>query len=278
MKSLTLLTTYLAIFSFSFAQNYTTAQKGDMYMLWGWNRSAYTASDIRFYGNDYDFTLSNVVANDRQSPFDWATYFRPDNISLPQTNFRIGYFLNEKYNISAGVDHMKYVMEQDQYATIDGYINKDDSPYNGVYEGDGIQLTDDFLIFEHTDGLNYLNVEISRLDPLASFSIKQHQFGINLTEGIGAGALMPKTNATLLGGTRNDEFHLAGWGASAKLGLNVRMFKYVYLQSEAKLGYINMQDIYTTPDPSDIAQQDFWFIQGNIMVGVIIPTKKKTKL
>lgn len=278
MKSLTLLTTYLAIFSLSFAQNYTTAQKGDMYLFWGWNRSAYTASDIRFYGNDYDFTLSNVVANDRQTPFDWATYFRPDNISLPQTNFRIGYFISEKYNISAGVDHMKYVMEQDQYATIDGHINKDDSPYNGVYEGDGIQLTEDFLIFEHTDGLNYLNVEISRLDPLVSFNIKQHQFGINLTEGIGAGALMPKTNATLLGGTRNDEFHLAGWGASAKLGFNLRMFKYVYLQSEAKLGYISMQDIYTTPDPSDIAQQDFWFLQGNVMIGVIIPTKKKTKL
>jgi hypothetical protein len=27
-----------------------------------------------------------------------------------QTNFRIGYFINDHYSIALGVDHMKYVM------------------------------------------------------------------------------------------------------------------------------------------------------------------------
>jgi hypothetical protein len=44
---------------------------------------------------------------------------------------------------------------------------------------------------------------------------------INITEGIGAGFLYPKTNTTLLGKARYDEFHVSGFGLSAKGGLNV---------------------------------------------------------
>ena len=48
----------------------SVSRKGSFYFYWGWNRDAYTKSDISFSGNDYNFTLDNVVAKDRQSPFD----------------------------------------------------------------------------------------------------------------------------------------------------------------------------------------------------------------
>lgn len=32
-------------------------------------------------------------------------------MTIPQYNLRFGYYLNEKYQITLGVDHMKYVMK-----------------------------------------------------------------------------------------------------------------------------------------------------------------------
>ena len=103
-------------------------RKGSFYFYWGWNKSAYTKSDITFTGNDYNFTLYDVVADDRQSPLSANIYLNPANITIPQYNMRIGYFFNDKYNISFGVDHMKYVMRSNQdpnlaqWATISGTI------------------------------------------------------------------------------------------------------------------------------------------------------------
>ena len=80
----------------------------------------YSNSDISFKGNNYDFTLFDVEAMDRQSKFDLGLYLNPGTITIPQYNLRIGYYLNDKYDISIGVDHMKYVMRAWQASTIDG--------------------------------------------------------------------------------------------------------------------------------------------------------------
>lgn len=98
--------------------------KGKFYVYWGWNRGTYSNSDIRFKGDNYDFTLSNVTANDRPTEFGFNPYFRIDRITIPQTNYRIGYFFKENYTISIGVDHMKYVMNNDQNVKINGTDRK----------------------------------------------------------------------------------------------------------------------------------------------------------
>ena len=92
---------------------------------------------------------------------------------------------------------------------------------------------------------------------------------INLTEGLGAGVLLPKTNTRLLGKERYDEFHLAGYGLSAKVGLNFTFFKHFFIQTELKGGYIDMNDIRTTKYTSDSASQHFWFLQRIISFGGI---------
>ena len=40
--------------------------KGKFFAHWGWNRASYSDSDIRFTGENYDFVLSDVKAQDRQ--------------------------------------------------------------------------------------------------------------------------------------------------------------------------------------------------------------------
>jgi len=241
--------------------------KGKFYVYWGWNRGTYSNSDIRFKGDNYDFTLSDVTARDKPTKFGLNPYFRLDRITIPQTNYRIGYFFKENYTVSIGVDHMKYVMNADQNVMINGTINTGSS-YDKIYTNENIQLVEDFLTFEHTDGLNYINVEVKRFDDFSHLiGLNSKNLQINLTEGLGAGILFPKTNTRLLGQERHDDFHLSGWGVSASVGLNITFLKHFFIQSDVKVGYINMSDIRTTKSASDSASQSFSFLENTLVFG-----------
>ncbi|HEU4792003.1 MAG TPA: hypothetical protein VFS71_20125 [Flavobacterium sp.] len=250
-------------------EKYTAHNKGKFFFFWGGNRENYSKSDITFKGADYNFALQNVEAHDK--PKGWhIDYVNPANMTIPQTNLKLGYFITDHYNISIGVDHMKYVMYQDKAVNYRGYYPNAGS-YGETLPNDQVLLTEDFLTFEHTDGLNYINSEFSRVDDISKiFRIgNTDKFQINLTEGVGAGFLYPKTNAKVLGKERHDDFHISGYGLSAKAGLNFTFFKYFFVQTELKGGYINMQDIRTTQSSSDKASQEFFFLERVIAVGGI---------
>lgn len=250
-------------------ERYTSHNKGKFFVFWGGNRGYYTNSDITFSGENYKFTLRDVQAVDR--PKGWhIDYINPVRLTIPQTNARIGYFINDHYAISAGVDHMKYVMKQNQVVPMSGYIAKG-TPHDGTYNQTQKLLTEDFLTFEHTDGLNYVTLEFSRVDDISKwFGIRNTDvFQVNLTEGIGIGALFPKTNTKLLNQERYDEFHWSGYGSSIKGGLHLVFFKHLMLIGELKGGYIWMNDIRTTTNPSDKASQDFFFFQTILALGGI---------
>ena len=274
-KTIILSATILFSFLGSWAQNsgnsqkYTAHNKGKFFVYWGGNRDSYTKSDIHFKGDNYDFTLQNVVADDK--PKGWhIDYINPARMTIPQTNFRLGYFLNDHYAVSVGVDHMKYVMRQDQVVNYTGNY-----PSEGTYgESAGlnqIKLTENFLTFEHTDGLNYVDAEIARYDDISQWLKLPNtdKVQVSFLEGIGAGLLFPKTNAKLLNKERHDDYHVSGYGVSAKVGLNVTFFKHYFIQTELKGGYIDMGDIRTTFDASDRASQNFFFLQKIIAFGGI---------
>lgn len=272
-------------------QRYTAHNKGKIFVSWGGNRESYTKSDVNFRGKDYNFTVANMKAHDKPKGYH-IDYVNPANMTIPQTNFRMGYFFSDHYSVSIGWDHMKYVMTQNQTANVTGNINlpadQAGSFYNGDYNNTPVNMflygaqeggipggtqgnPPAFLMYEHTDGLNYINTEVSRHDDISKlFGITNtDKVQINLTEGLGAGLLYPKTNTTLLGKERHDDFHVSGYGLSAKAGINFTFFKYFYLQGELKGGYINMQDIKTTRSNDDSASQDFFFLQRIIAVGGI---------
>lgn len=254
------------------SEKYTAHNKGKFYIFWGGNRDFYTNSDITFTGKDYKFTLENVEAHDKPKGYH-VDYVNPSRMTIPQTNFRMGYFINDHYNISLGLDHMKYVMTQNQVVNYTGdYQNEGTNFYGETLPNGQVLLTEDFLTFEHTDGLNYINSEFCRVDDISKlFGIRNtDKFQINLTEGLGAGLLYPKTNAKLMQQERHDDFHVAGYGISAKAGLNFTFYKYFFIQTEIKGGYINMNSIQTTyRETEDKASQDFNFSETVIAVGGI---------
>lgn len=256
-------------------EKYTAHNKGKIFVSWGGNRESYSNSDVTFKGTDYNFTVHNMTAQDK--PKGWhLDYINPAKMTIPQTNFRLGYFISDHYSVAIGVDHMKYVMTQNQTANVSGSISLPiadaGSIHNGRYNNTPVNFTDEtFLTYEHTDGLNYVNAEVSRHDDISHLiglpNIDKVQ--INLTEGVGFGLLYPKTNTMLLEKARHDDFHVSGFGTSVKAGLNVTFFKHFYIQGELKGGYINMQDIRTTQSSDDSASQDFFFFQRIIAIGGI---------
>jgi hypothetical protein len=268
----TLLLVTLSVFSqetIKIQDKYTAHNKGKFFVSWGGNRENYSKSDIHFKGADYDFTIYDVSAHDK--PKGWhIDYINPARMTIPQTNLRIGYFINDHYSVAIGVDHMKYVMDQDIAVNYTGtYPNR--YTFGEAIANNQVLLTEQFLTFEHTDGLNYVNTEVSRHDDISKlFNIHDtDKVQVNLTEGIGVGVLYPKTNAKVFSKERHDDFHVSGYGTSIKAGLNVTLYKHFYIQTELKGGYINMPDIKTTFSNTDSASQEFFFFQKIIAFGGI---------
>lgn len=244
-------------------------KKGQMFIFWGYNRAGFSNSDIRFKGADYNFTLENVVAHDRPSALS-LRYLDPGKMSIPQFNFRVGYFLKDNLALVVGTDHMKYVMDQEQTVHFNGNIS--DPVYAAMVRNGEVNLADkQFLTFEHTDGLNYVNGGIEKYQNLFA----KKNFDVVWSYGGGAGVLFPKSNVKLFGNERSDRYHVAGFGLDARTNINVVLWKHLMARVEGKFGYINMPDIKTTlNNHPDKASQDFVFYQVNFGVGYTFNTKK----
>jgi hypothetical protein len=265
----------------TFAQNdpiakdrYTAHNKGKFTIAWGGNREKFSKSDITFKGDNYLFMVQDAEAHDK--PKGWnIDYITPGRMTVPQTNFKLGYFITDHYSISIGEDHMKYVMTQGQTANLSGEIDypasHPSSQFNGIYNNTPTVMSEDFLMFEHTDGLNYVNVEFARQDDISHlFGIKNtDKFQVNINEGVGIGLLYPKTNTTLMGQARHDDFHVSGFGTSLKAGINLTIFKYFTIEGDLKGGYIDMPDIRTTVSSADTASQHFFFVETIVYFGGI---------
>jgi hypothetical protein len=263
-----LLFVFVAILALS-SRAQETGLKGNVFVFWGWNRECYTHCDLRMKGNGYDFTLHDVRASDRQSTFSLDTYMNPANLTIPQTNFKAGYFISDHYSVSAGFDHMKYVMVQDQTVRISGEINVHGSPYNGIYDDDEIVLTRSFLQYEHTDGLNYIHAGLSRYDKL--FDIHAIRTSIYISEGADAGIVMPRSAVRFMNQELSDYYHIAGYGLNLEAGIGIVVFKVITFRSEVKGGFIHLPDVRISNSKTDKASQHFLWLQGNVLIGATIP-------
>ena len=250
--------------------NKSTLKKGSMFIFWGWNRAGFSKSDIRFKGNGYDFTLNNVEAHDRPSELS-LDYINPGKLSAPQFNFRFAYFLKDNLALVVGTDHMKYVMDQEQTVDFNGHVT--DPTYAAMVQNGKLDLTNaEFVTFEHTDGLNYVNAGLEKYKNLSS----KKNFDIFWAYGGGAGVLFPKSNVKLFGNERSDRYHIAGFGLDARSSINFVFWDHIMARVEGKFGYINMPDIKTTLDNKpDKASQDFVFYQVNFGVGYVFNRKLK---
>jgi hypothetical protein len=233
-------------------------QKGQWYGYWGWNRSQYSDSDIHFKGDDHDFRIHNGAAQDRQNKVTTSSifdrYLNPEALTIPQYNYRFGYFVADNWAVSLGFDHMKYVLEDNQIVSITGTISAPGFEKTDPAPADQ-QLTDEFMNFEHTDGLNMISFETEYFYSLWNYG-KDYDFA--LFGGAGVGLMVPKSNVKMLDYKRNDEWHLAGYATSIKGGFEFTFLHNWFFRGVAKFGYTNMDDVLTTSEGGK-ASQTFYF-------------------
>ncbi len=229
-------------------------------VYWGWNRSNYSNSDIHFWGQGHDFTIKNAQATDMQTDLShlFDIYLHPANITIPQTNVRVAYQYNADTAIALNLDHMKYVMTTGQVAEVVGTAN-----------GAALstrEINDNFVAFEHTDGLNVISLEIEKQRPIDLFG---PAFPARVFALAGIGIVIPKSNVTMavIGQTRNDEFHVAGYSAGLGAGLEIDFYKDFFFRTAYKFGYVNLPDVLTSAR-GDKASHQFTYNEILIAAGM----------
>lgn len=270
--SLVLILTFFLVFS-GFAQPEwltnklfkSPERKNQIWIYWGYNRGQFTKSDIHFTGPGYDFTINDVVAKDRQSPFDANVYFNPRWWTVPQYNVRAGYFITDRLSLSIGHDHMKYVAQQNQMFTVTGTIDSTASSlYQGTYNNTPLQMKDNFLRFEHTNGLNYVTVEADYYGSLWNSASGKQQLDFYL--GYGLGILYPRSDVDLFDIEGVNVFHTAGWGTAVQAGIRFDFLPQIFLNLSVKGGFIHMPDVLTMAEGHK-AKQHFFFLQEMATLG-----------
>ena len=246
------------LMGFSLANAGALNKKGKMFFYHGWNHSTYTNSDIHFSGPGYDYTLYNVSARDAQSPISEDYLLNP---TMPQTNVKFGYFISDRESISIGVDHMKYVVRRVQDVLATG------TDHQGTVHNNAVVSTDGLILYEHTDGLNYVNVAYEHSYPLWESDSKENAF--SLIAGAGLAIMLPRTNVTLVGtANRYDEFRISGYGGDVHIGAEFDFLTDFFFRVDAKVGYIDMPWIATAADLSHSASQSFFFAEYIYSIGL----------
>ncbi len=272
----------LSLISFaSFSQQ--TNKKGSYYLTWGYNRSSYANSDIRFVGPGYDFTLLDAKASDAPTPLsEFKTYVDPGLLSIPQFNFHAGYFIKDNLSISIGWDHMKYVVNDGQTVKVNGKIDAQasipainvDKDYVGTFNQTPLVLDPvKFVHLEHTDGYNYASVELEHYNSL--FQSPKGRFAIDWMQGVGIGALVPRSDVHVFGVGQNNFWNLAGGGASLKTGLKFNLSKLLFFETTVKTGATKLIDIHTTGRSVDHAEQAIYFAEFYGALGFTIKGSSK---
>ncbi len=231
MKKLLLLS-FLLVISFSLFSQKKKHTFSGMYLQWGYNTEWYTKSNIHFtMPGGTNFTLHNAKASDR--PDLDAIYKKPKDISIPQYNYRIGFYLNKAHTkaIELNFDHAKYIVNDWQQVHVTGTID------GKQVNGDSTLNPQTFLHFEHTDGANWLHINYVHQQVLLMNKNNKHPL-INFIWKAGAGINIPRTDFTWRGDRLNNDFHVAGYNISTEAGVRLYPLKKLFLEFTGKTGYV----------------------------------------
>jgi hypothetical protein len=250
----------------SFFPKKTIGKSNNWYFSWGYNRATFRKIDLHLQGADYDFTVYDVVAHDRPSVFTFRRYFGLTSLTIPQYNYRFGRKIGNNWWLSFGADHMKYVVDQGQIAKISGVISETISPkYAGQYLQVPIILSEDFLRFEHSDGLSLMSLELDYTFHLVRYG----QFTLNFAPGFGGVWVVCRTDVAVFDDRLNTKFHIAGYSAQGKANFEIDWKNRIFFQYGLKMGYISLPDILIkTKSDSRRADQNIRFLERIGVLGV----------
>jgi hypothetical protein len=238
---------------------------GSFYFSWGYNKEWYTPSTIHVrqdaLGNNYK--LVNVSAHDHPG---WDEGLFEKELTIPQYNYRLGYFFNEKqdFAIEINFDHTKYIVRQGQQVRVKGKVNGQETdkviPYtyeNGFY-------------YYLNNGANFLLFNLVKRWGL--YRTPSNYLKVDLLTKAGVGPVIPHVENSFFGNDNKPGFQIGGWNAGLETALRVTAMKYVYLEFSQKVDYARYSglDVY-----QGTARQSFGTYELILSLGITFPTGKK---
>ena len=227
---------------------------GTFYFAWGYNKDWFSKSDIHFVDHttdNYYFIVHDASAHDNPG---FSKIFNND-ISIPQYVYRLGYFFNDTRDLGIEInfDHAKYIVDNDKRAHITGYIREEKIDKDTL-------LRNNFLLFEHTNGANFLMVNIIKKKNI--FESKNKKQSIDVLAKAGIGMVIPKTDVTLFGERRDNVFHVAGYIAGLETAVRWHFLKSFFLEPAVKGVYSNYTNVLTVGS----ARANHSFFAGEVIL------------
>jgi len=264
-------------------------KKHMIYFTWGYNRNFHSKSDATFTTNSGTFTIHDAIGYDRPSR-DILDYVVPSRIPIPQYNLRVGYVLNEHWDIVAGLDHMKWVFQnQFQYEVTGDYNQTVFIPHESgdptLLTGltfDQVKETGDmrWLHFDHTNGYNYAH--LGAIYKSNFFSSRNGDFKIETGIGAGAGLMIPQTTVKYHQGTWwnwqgvDNNFHVAGFGGHAEAKLQFE-YKNFFLEPIVRGTYIKINNALVQESGEKLEHTPIGSVQFIVQGGYKIPLSQRKR-
>ena len=266
---------FLSLDSATFAQELNQTDKGSFYFYWGYNRSAYTKSDLHLIGQGYDFTMKNMTASDNPEKLS-STYLDPKWLTVPQFNVRFGYFFKDKWAVTLGYDHMKYLMNHPQVLTLDGYIEPGISGlWSGTYDNELTTAEYDHIYYENSNGLNYIRAELARYFDLLAVG-ENNWFRVRAQAAVATGLLFSVNDLNFNNQFDRSTSSVSGYAISVHPGLRLEFFNHVFLQTNLSAGFMHQVKVRTRPeDKASHAKQTYGYISPDLVLGYTWRFNKK---
>lgn len=241
-------------------------KKGQMYLSWGYNKEWYTMSNIHIrqssLGNDYTFV--NVIGKDKPGWTGDEHSVVQQPITIPQYNYRIGYWFKDNWAVEINFDHTKYQVEQQQLLHLKGTYNNAAVDTYFVNRGN--------LVWQLNNGANFFLFNLVHRIQVPKMQYKN--FNVSLLMKGGIGFMVPHVENTIMGRNNNPHFQFGGWDIGVEAALRFTFFKYAYLEYCNKAVYARYSGLKIAEGTASQAFGCYEMI-ANIGVNFPICTPKK---
>ena len=241
-----------------------SSRKGEIYFSWGYNKEWYTKSNIRInqpeLGNYY--SLRHVEAHDHPG---WDEGLFSRALTIPQYNYRLGYFFSDDLAIEINFDHTKYIIDQQEIH----YTGKmDNKPVDATLDW---KEENGFYYFLN-NGANFLLFNIVK-----NWNLYEHptnKIRIDMLGKAGIGPVLPHVENSFFGQKNKPDFQFGGWNFGVEQAIKATFYKYAYLEFSHKIDYARYAHLHIYKGK---ARQAFGTYELILSLGVNIPTIKKHK-
>ncbi len=240
-------------------------RKGELYFSWGYNKEWYTHSTVKVNqpGLNSNYKLNSVRSHDH---IGWDEGLFSIPISIPQYNYRLGYFFNRKKGLAVEInfDHTKHIITDGQQVRLTGTLNgrQVDSTIH-FSEGNG-------FYYYLNNGANFLLFNIVKR--WNWYESKTGGCKIDALGKAGIGPVIPHVQNSFFGQANEPGFQLGGWNMGIEGGVRATFFQHAYLEFTNKIDYASYSNLKVY---QGTARQAFGTYEMILSIGYTIQAGKK---